>query len=340
MEKVSKVLIVRNDKLGDFILSLPSFALVKQHLPNIKTVALVPQYTAEIATASPWIDEILIDNADQQRFFFPLAKQLSQHKFSSVITLFSSLRVALACWWARIPYRIAPATKIAQIFYNHRLLQHRSHSSKPEYEYNLDVAQKFLTDHGIEKITPPQAPYILLEDKLIAKLRSDFMRNFDLAEKSKLAFIHVGSGGSAHNLTISQYVSLARHLHSNSGHIVVLTAGPDELSLAQSMAKQLQQVPHVIYHSTEGLLRFTQHIAFSDIFISGSTGPLHLAGALDVPTAAFYPLRKSATALRWQTLNSAERRLAYSPPAGGNFSDLTDSEIKKIAHEISQRYLN
>ena len=49
-------------------------------------------------------------------------------------------------------------------------------------------------------------------------------------------------------------------------------------------------------------------------FIAGSTGPLHIAGALDIPTIAFYPRKKSGNAVRWQTLNTYTRRLSFMPP--------------------------
>lgn len=48
------------------------------------------------------------------------------------------------------------------------------------------------------------------------------------------------------------------------------------------------------------------------MLIAGSTGPLHIAGCLDIATAGFYPAKRSATPLRWQTCNRAEKRLAFS----------------------------
>ena len=91
--------------------------------------------------------------------------------------------------------------------------------------------------------------------------------------------------------------------------------------------------------SRDGLRRFAQHIQFADVFISGSTGPLHIAGALDRPTAAFYTRRRSATSLRWQTLNSEGRRLAFSPPETAAPEDMSAVDIEGAADEISRSYL-
>ena len=75
-------------------------------------------------------------------------------------------------------------------------------------------------------------------------------------------------------------------------------------------------VPVTVYVSRDGLVRFAQVLANAELFIAGSTGPLHMASALDVPTVGFFPQRRSATPLRWRPLNSEGRHLAFSPPEG------------------------
>ena len=75
------------------------------------------------------------------------------------------------------------------------------------------------------------------------------------------------------------------------------------------------------------------------LFISGSTGPLHIAGALDVPTAAFYPRRRSATSLRWQTLNSEENRLGFMPPADADEQAMQRIDIDAAAKQITDKFL-
>ncbi|WP_455219547.1 glycosyltransferase family 9 protein, partial [Kaarinaea lacus] len=107
----------------------------------------------------------------------------------------------------------------------------------------------------------------------------------------------------------------------------------------EQIAARLGDTTHAVYQSTEGLKRFAQHIQFADVFVSGSTGPLHIAGALNTPTAAFYPRRRSATSLRWQTLNSEDKRLAFSPPDSADEHDMCAIDITHAASEISSNFL-
>lgn len=312
-----KILVVRNDKLGDFMLAWPSFQALKQAFPASRVVALVPNYTRPIAELCPWIDEILIDpteTAGKAGFNALLAQVKAQH-FDLLLTLFSTTRIGLLGWRAGIPERWAPATKLAQLFYNRRLKQQRSQSLQPEYAYNLDLTRAAIEACGGSYVAP-EGPYLSVEPDLLAELRQSFLTAQGLAPDTRLLFIHSGHGGSANNLSLAQYAELATRI-ARPDSCFILTAGPGELEATQALAALLdaEGIPQRIFSSTQGLQSFAQQLALADLFIAGSTGTLHIAGALDRPTVGFYPNRRSSTPLRWRTLNSEGRTLAITPPS-------------------------
>lgn len=338
----AKILVVRNDRLGDFMLAYPTFLMLKNALPAAAIHALVPAYTAEMAEACRGIDEVVLDPGPHgtRAAQFALLKRLRQERYAAVIALCSTTRIAILAWLAGIPYRLAPATKFAQVFYNRRLGQRRSRSAKPEYEYNLDLGLKCLNDFGLSIAPRPEPPFLRFPDAEIAALRAEFCRGRNVPETDLLIFIHPGSGGSASNLSVDQFANLARSLRSPHPFTIVITAGPGEEGYGTALQARLStHVRSTVYFSREGLRRFAQHIQFADIFISGSTGPLHIAGALDRPTAAFYTRRRSATSLRWQTLNTPGRRLAFSPPEGAGQEDMTAIDVIAAARQISEIFL-
>ncbi|MGD8925790.1 MAG: glycosyltransferase family 9 protein [Thioalkalispiraceae bacterium] len=341
MPAQNKILVVRNDKLGDFMLSYPAFALLKNNLPNTEVHALVQAYTQPMAELCPSIDKIIIDPGKAAGFrgIRELAQRLKQESYDAVITLFSMTHVGVAVLLAGIPYRLAPATKIAQIFYNHRLKQRRSLSEQPEYIYNRDLAETYLNDIGIKISVYPEAPFLVFEPSEINTLKQKFCKLYNIAADKKLVFIHPGSGGSANNLSVEQFSELGRSLARREQWQLVISAGPGEVQQAEQLASLTSELSPVTYISSEGLEAFARHLAFADLFISGSTGPLHIAGALDRATAAFYPNRRSATPLRWQTLSADQHRLAFSPPPGAHESDMQSIDIKKVAEEISNKLL-
>lgn len=343
-----RLLVVRNDKLGDFMLAWPLFALLKQQWPELHISALVPAYTAPMARLCPWIDELIIDHPENG--ILSLRRELKRAGFDAMLTLFSTGRVALAGCLAGIPYRLAPATKLAQFCYNHRLVQRRSRSEKPEYAYNLDLGYRLLHDlkglplqstTGSDDFLPPtiQRPLLRLNSDETAQRREAFFARWEIPPRSRLLFLHPGSGGSANNLSPEQYAMLANSLRSASPVCIVVTAGPGEEEVARRVAANITTHPTVLLPAQGDLSELPCTLALADLFISNSTGPLHVAAALDRPTATFYPRHRSATPLRWQPLNAPHKRLAFVPPAGARADDVAAIDVAAAALQISETFL-
>lgn len=331
-----RILVVRNDKLGDFMLAWPALSLLKQQFPEAEISVLIPAYTRPIADICPWIDNVLID--DQRKSALSdarhLARIIKKHNFDASITLFSEFRIALALWLAQIPLRISPATKLWQVFYTHTLTQRRSRSEKPEYKYNVDLARYFIGRFDLEPATLQNPPFLNFDKKELNRMKKEFMHAAHAPNNCKLVFVHPGSGGSANNLSLKQYASLIENLSVDPDLFFILTAGPGEMDKASKLSELLNDINHAIFHSQEGLINFAKHIAFCSLFISGSTGPLHIAGALNIHTAAFYPSRRSATSLRWETMNQKNRRLAFSPEKIEKDSDMSAIDMNICAEKI------
>ena len=334
------ILVIRNDKLGDFMLAWPALALLRKNLPKAHIAVLVPAYTAPLAEICPSVDQVVVDPklSGELRNGRALARLIKPEGFDTAIALFSRFDTGLGVRLAGIPRRYAPATKLAQFFYDRRIPQRRSRSEKPEYEYNLDLARTYLADQGMTKLKPVEAPYLSFPTAEIKKLRQAFLKQHKIAATKQLVFVHAGHGGSANNLSLGQYGHLIRDLSAPRKRHFVLTAGPGEEHQAKRLASLVER-PHTVWASKSGLVDFARHLSFADLFISGSTGPLHLAAALDRPTAAFYPRRRSSTALRWQTVNEDDRRLSFMPPAEAGESDMQSIDVAQAAAQIVKQLL-
>ena len=328
-------LVIRNDKLGDFMLAWPAFAMLKASDPSLKLTALVPSYTAELARACPYLDDVIIDAPKNDKMAFQrVVNEIKAQQFDAMISFFSNTHNAKLAWKCRIPYRLAPATKWVQFFYNHRLTQRRSQSAKPEFEYNLDLARAFLRDHKIP-VVEPRTPYLSFEQSAVDFQRKFLCDQLQIDTSKKWIFLHSGSGGSANNLSLTQYAQLIQGLLCHLDVYVILTAGPTESEKVHELAELVQDLRVVIYDKNKGLVDFAHSLACADVFIAGSTGPLHLSGALNVPTIGFYPSRRSATPLRWQPINDAHKHLAFCPPNDkASQTDLTQIKIEEKLEEI------
>ncbi|MCD6007420.1 glycosyltransferase family 9 protein [Halomonas sp. IOP_31] len=338
--KGQRLLVVRNDKLGDFMLAWPALACLKQAHPDNHVSVLVPHYTAALARACPWVDEVLVDPGDDasrdvQR---ALLAQLRAGRFDALLTLFSTPRIGWLGWRAGIALRLAPATKWAQVFHNRRIVQRRSRSQRPEYRYNLELAEALLTQLG-QPIPILEPPYWPLPTTMRGEQRQRLARECGLDARRRWGFVHGGSGGSAVNLSPAHYAALVASIdvRLDTPAEWVLTSGPGEHAAAAALCDDLvdQGVATRVMPPRDDLVDFAHSLSAADLLIAGSTGPLHIAGCLDVPTVGFYPAKRSATPLRWQTCNRDAHRLAFSPPAAEHATDMSRIDIEAAAQAIA-----
>lgn len=345
-----RLLVVRNDKLGDFMLAWPALACLKTADPAPHVSVLVPGYTAPLARQCPWVDEVLLDPGEDagreaQR---ELLSTLRAGRFDALLTLFSTPRIGWLGWRAGIPLRLAPATKWAQLFYNRRVTQRRSRSEKPEYVYNLELAEALLDALGLAVPPRPAPPFWPLPPGTRDAERARLVDELALEASSPWVFLHPGSGGSAVNLTLAQYADLVAAVASRLDAADttpphwVLTAGPGEEAAADRLRERLAEAGIAAHRlpARHGIDDFARCLSAADLFIAGSTGPLHIAGALDRPTAGFYPSRRSATPLRWQTCNAEAHRLAFCPPEGAGERDMASIDLEAAAGRIAERLLH
>ena len=299
------ILVVRTDKLGDFITALPTCKVLKQHNPQNRIVVCVAPLNESLALSCDFIDEVIVD--DGKSSVFGLAKKLRDANIDVSITLFSNTRVALAQFLAGIKKRIAPATKIAQIFYTHRIKQRRSEVKMAEFEYNLELTKELFPsiDLHFEK------PLLKFDDA--SKVYEVFCKEHKIT-KDIIAF-HPGFGGSSDaNWTIDEYIELVSVALQVKRYQIVMTFGPDEQTLYEYCKNALENENVVFYISKDGLVNFAKLLSNFKLFISTSTGTYHLAALVGTPTMTFFGDSLFASSKRWKSVSDESMQKHYMIP--------------------------
>ena len=285
------ILITRHDKIGDFITALPMAKVLKEQT-NHRIVFLVSKVNVGLAQKMDFIDEVIEYSEDS----FTLLSRIHKVKPDVSMSGYIDFHLGLCLFLARIPVRIAPATKLAQIFFNKTLKQRRSLVEKREWEYNLDLVKQL--DNNLK----------LEFEKPLLKL--------DVEKENRVIF-HVGFGGSSDgNITLDEYLRLATIVSQKAE--VVFTFGPDDLEVK----KQLQfKIQHSTFNITirddfSSLWDFTTFIATAKLFISTSTGPMHLAGLTNTPTLSFFGSNLFASSKRWGTISDEKYQNNFEIPLG------------------------
>ena len=110
------ILITRHDKIGDFCTTLPMFKILKEQT-NYKVIALVSKVNYEFAKELEFIDDVILYHDNP----LVLDKRIKQKNIDISISAFIENSLGLALILAGVKKRYAPATKIAQIFFNKRV---------------------------------------------------------------------------------------------------------------------------------------------------------------------------------------------------------------------------
>ena len=194
-----------------------------------------------------------------------------------------------------------------------------------------------MKDHN-RTIVEPDAPYLAFDEKDLLEQKQKLVTELSLSHEKPWVFVHAGTGGSANNLSLEQYSDLLVGI--NKEYELVVTAGPGEEEKAVQLLDLVKKKngSGVVYAKNDGLVDFTRSIACADLFMAGSTGPLHIAATLDVPTVGFFPSKRSSTPLRWLPLNSDGRHLAFCPPKGGSAEQ--EADMSRISVDTTLEKLN
>jgi ADP-heptose:LPS heptosyltransferase len=129
------IMLVRQDGIGDEILSLPVASALRRCFALARILFLSSQNAAPVLEHHPDIDEIRTTTSHES---FGKIVDLFQG-VDAVIFLKPFRRLMVAASVARIPVREATGTRWYSMFANRRIYQHRSDFSHHESEYNLQL---------------------------------------------------------------------------------------------------------------------------------------------------------------------------------------------------------
>lgn len=302
----NKILIVRTDRIGDVVLSLPMIAALRRCFPEARISFLAQGYTSKLLHGQPGLDDVLLyaQNGAVKRFA-QILKELRAAAFDAVVVAHPTFRLALLVFMSGIPVRVGTGYRWYSFLFNRRVYEHRKTAERHEAEYNLSLLRAI----GCEVAGSPQ-PMLHIGSE--AGIRVDeICARHGLLNETHFIVLHPGSGGSARDWPPERFGELAAGLLA-AGHRVVVTGGRGEEALVQKVTAIAggNAVPLVGVFSLDELALFLQR---ARLFVSNSTGPLHIAAALGIPVIAFYPPIRACGSRRWGPI--AARKIIFEPRA-------------------------
>ncbi len=305
--KQRRILIIRPDRIGDVILTTPLIKSVKTSFPGSFVGVMVGSYTVPLIRENPYVDEIITDDPagkDSGRLgFWEQVRTLRKYKFDTGLMPLPRERHAWMMLLAGIKTRIGVGGKIYQILTGTRSVSRNKYIPlRHEADYVTDLGRKI----GVTNIDLKPTLYLTPDEHANAK---KFFTSRGIDFKKPLIGINPGSKNSCPNWLPERYVQLTERLMKI--HQVFINAGPKDSGLRKYFEHLGDRV--ILYDDNDlrELMALTSQVS---ILVSSSTGTMHIAAALDVPTVAlFCPLTACSYKL-WGPLGN--RSEIIEPPEG------------------------
>ncbi|MFO7609007.1 MAG: glycosyltransferase family 9 protein [Candidatus Krumholzibacteriia bacterium] len=297
------VLIVRHDRLGDAVLATPLPREIKRAWPDARVGVLVRGYTRDIFAHDPHVDVVLTDDftpATRGPAFWSRVRELRRHRFTHGLMLLADQRIAYMLAAAGIPVRVGHGiTLYHALSLTRPVLTRKRRPGRHEGDYALDLLRAI----GIEPADTQPRIHLTDGERRTAAWRR---REWD-ADGRRIVGLHTTSGRSSANWEPAAWAELAALLVADPGLRVVVTDDAPPPAVAA--------VPGVVLPNRRAPLRAALvNLAALDLLVSASTGPMHAAAALGVPTLSlFCPLPACEPAL-WGARGPLA--VAVTPSAG------------------------
>ena len=285
-----KILVLRGDGIGDFIMSIPAMTQLRQVYKDAHIVLFSCNWQEPLARASGLFDEIISWDQSGNYYLtkpkrfkylsfraFRFLRKIRRYGFDLAIDFKSDPRNRLIMWLCGIKVRFGFDKGLFRQLLNYRIpYQRNQHESKCDLMLANAVSGEQFSGQYIFVIPD--------EDKRKAEL---FLGESGFINHDKLVVIHPVARWPAKMWPKLKSAQLADRLLSLSGVKVVFVGAAEDLAQINQIKALMKHRPIV----SAGSLNFLQMSALiqrSSVFIGNDAAPMHISGLLNIPTIALF----------------------------------------------------
>ncbi|MEO6695365.1 MAG: glycosyltransferase family 9 protein [Ignavibacteria bacterium] len=303
---MKRVLIVRTDKVGDVVMITPMIREIRNKYPDAFIATLTTPNTSEILYNNPHLDLLLTDELSKKTFRKVIDKIKTQ-KFTDALLTMPTERAAYQLFFAGIKNRIGVGRKIYEVITFMKSVSRKNYIPlRHEADYCMDLARAI----GInaDNITPE---IFITQDERNYGIEM-FSKNSSYENSFKI-IVHTGSGKSSGNWSEKKYLQLINQiLAERPGSVIIVTAREMTAPFKNELKNLKDERIIFAVEKIKCLRDLISVIANADLLIASSTGPLHIASALNVSTIGLYCHRKMNCSALWGAVGAKAVNLEIS----------------------------
>ncbi len=264
--------------------------LIKEYYPNANIIFLGRSYTKDVVNLSEHVSEFLNYDDIEKLPFIDQVALIHNLKSAFFIHVFPNKNIAKLAKAANVKTRIGTKSRIYHWLTCNKLISlKRKNSNLHEAQLNFKLLEplSISSNISIADITNYYG---------FTNLPKPSEKIIGLIDYSKTNIVlHPKSKGSAREWGLDNFMLLAKQLDKNKYKVFVSGTKQDT-----EQVKALINMPNVV--DITGRLSLQEFIAFinsADVLIAASTGPLHIAAALNKKAIGLFAPMRPIFPTRW-----------------------------------------
>jgi len=335
-----RILIIRPDRIGDVVLTTPLIRAVKKSFPGSFVAVMVGSYTAPLLENNPNVDLLITDDPDGKDSgksgFWKQVSTLRQLRFSIGLMPLPRERHAWMMFFAGIGKRIGVGTKLYQVLTGMKSVSRNKYIPlRHEADYVMDLGR--IIGIANEDLTPE----IIVSD-LEKKKGYGLLTSAGFSMDKPIVGINPGSQKSSPNWPPERYAELVRQLSEQ--HQIFVNVGPASSCLDRYFP--ISQKNTFVYAPND-LRELIGLCYYLSVLVTPSTGTMHIAAALGVPTVSlFCPLPACSPTLwgpignRSEVVLPSEGYCQIECPKNPKICPLEEVRLAAVVHHIEKALTN
>lgn len=316
---IKKIIVSRTDNLGDVILTLPLITQLRKFFPTAKITFLIKKYVYDLIKDYPGIDNFAF--IDDLKNSSELRKYFKQGDFDLMFSVYPRFEIALAAFLAGIKIRVGTGYRGYSYLFNKKNYEHRKTAEKHEAVYNLNLLNAIGED---TKNLSPEFNFNVSKDE-IERLSDKLKNKLDL--NSDFIIVHIPSKGSAAKFPKEKFTEYINAFNSEFKNVkVILTGVNEEREEIELIVDDIVEKKNTVDLCGKLTLSELKVLIYkSKLFVSNSTGPIHIAGALDKNIIGFYPHLLPASKNRWKPLS--RNTVIFEPKTDDDMNSISGEDV-------------
>lgn len=290
---IRHILVVRTDLIGDMVLSLPAIRAMRRAYPAAEVDVLALPSSAGVLADDPditriitydpniWRSPIALLSARNWRQARALVRTLRAREYDLCLSLAGDWASVLA-WFSGAKRRVGFAGEAYPGLMTDPIPGGRYHVRQHELCYIRQLARA-----AGGQIGDDDRPHLTVHAPAAASVDA-LLASAGIANAHPLIALHPGArNGRAKRWPVEHWADLAELLTRRLDATVVLIGAPAERAVARQIARSAGASIADLTGKT-ALPELVALLARCDLVISGDSGPMHIACALDTPVIGLF----------------------------------------------------